>query len=286
MSVRCGKKRKLVVDHEAEKSLYGSFVSAANAVSTLYSQAVQQQRRASAQASRQALVRTLLDTRIRRGTATGAWEGVAASAPARGLPAFINGWHAQMILLATENGIGHRVALARLQTDFKFGNLAWPLQERVVTFLLSQNPGSEVVSKAVMLQFLQSEYEVGRDKGFGGPVTAALHTAARGRIVSRGCIPATVPCFEHLMTDTSRACLPQSIEGGEHLPHVFPAPQISLAGTGAPGLGGASAMMVSYLGLPGVAGHANALIEVDLLYRLPYALPCVNVQYYLLPMFR
>ncbi|PNW70723.1 hypothetical protein CHLRE_17g731900v5 [Chlamydomonas reinhardtii] len=111
MSVRCGKKRKLVVDHEAEKSLYGSFVSAANAVSTLYSQAVQQQRRASAQASRQAL-------------------------------------------------------------------------ERVVTFLLSQNPGSEVVSKAVMLQFLQSEYE--------------------------------------------------SIEGGEHLPHVFPAPQISLAGTGCP----------------------------------------------------
>eukprot|EP00198_Chlamydomonas_reinhardtii_P012195 XP_001701532.1 predicted protein [Chlamydomonas reinhardtii] len=115
MSVRCGKKRKLVVDHEAEKSLYGSFVSAANAVSTLYSQAVQQQRRASAQASRQAL-------------------------------------------------------------------------ERVVTFLLSQNPGSEVVSKAVMLQFLQSEYE--------------------------------------------------SIEGGEHLPHVFPAPQISLAGTGPGGAGG------------------------------------------------
>ncbi|GIL48696.1 hypothetical protein Vafri_5174 [Volvox africanus] len=109
MSLRCGKKRKLVVDHEAERSIYGSFVSAANAVSTLYSQAVQQQRRASAQASRQAL-------------------------------------------------------------------------ERVVTFLISQNPGSEMVSKAVLLNFLQQEYE--------------------------------------------------SIEGGEHLPHVFPAPQLSVAGPG------------------------------------------------------
>lgn len=57
MSLRCGKKRKLVVDHEAEKTLYSSFVSAANAVSQLYSQAVSQQRKASAQASRQALVR-------------------------------------------------------------------------------------------------------------------------------------------------------------------------------------------------------------------------------------
>ncbi|GFR46747.1 hypothetical protein Agub_g8370 [Astrephomene gubernaculifera] len=109
MSLRSGKKRKLIVDHEAEKSIYGSFVSAANAVSTLYSQAVQQQRRASAQASRQAL-------------------------------------------------------------------------ERVVAFLLAQNPGSEVVSKAVLLQFLQQEYE--------------------------------------------------SIEGGEHLPHAFPAPQISVVGPG------------------------------------------------------
>ncbi|EFJ42382.1 hypothetical protein VOLCADRAFT_119446 [Volvox carteri f. nagariensis] len=111
MSLRCGKKRKLIVDHEAEKSIYGSFVSAANAVSTLYSQAVQQQRRASAQASRQAL-------------------------------------------------------------------------ERVVTFLLAQNPGSEMVSKAVLLNFLQQEYE--------------------------------------------------SIEGGEHLPHVFPAPQLSVVGPGPP----------------------------------------------------
>ncbi|GIM09768.1 hypothetical protein Vretimale_13586, partial [Volvox reticuliferus] len=109
MSLRYGKKRKLIVDHEAEKSIYGSFVSAANAVSTLYSQAVQQQRRASAHASRQAL-------------------------------------------------------------------------ERVVTFLLSQNPGSEMVSKAVLLNFLQQEYE--------------------------------------------------SIEGGEHLPHVFPAPQLSIVGPG------------------------------------------------------
>ncbi|GLC46087.1 hypothetical protein PLESTM_001823900 [Pleodorina starrii] len=111
MSLRCGKKRKLVVDHEAEKSIYGSFVSAANAVSTLYAQAVQQQRRASAQVSRQAL-------------------------------------------------------------------------ERVVTFLLAQNPGSEMVSKAVLLNFLQQEYE--------------------------------------------------SIEGGEHLPHVFPAPQITVVGPAPP----------------------------------------------------
>ncbi|KXZ54009.1 hypothetical protein GPECTOR_5g12 [Gonium pectorale] len=112
MSLRCGKKRKLIVDHEAEKSIYGSFVAAANAVSTLYSQAVQQQRRASAAATRQAL-------------------------------------------------------------------------ERVVTFLLAQNPGSEVVSKATLLQFLQQEYE--------------------------------------------------SIEGGEHLPHAFPAPQYSAVGPGQPG---------------------------------------------------
>ncbi|KAG2487677.1 hypothetical protein HYH03_013677 [Edaphochlamys debaryana] len=112
MSLRCGKKRKLVVDHEAEKSLYGSFVSAANAVSTLYSQAVQQQRRASAQASRQAL-------------------------------------------------------------------------ERVVAFLLATNPGQESISKAVLLQFLQQEYE--------------------------------------------------SIEGGEHLPCVFPAPHIAAVGSGPAG---------------------------------------------------
>ncbi len=33
-------------------------------------------------------------------------------------------------------------------------------QERVVAFLLNQNPGSEMVSKAVLLNFLQQEYEV------------------------------------------------------------------------------------------------------------------------------
>lgn len=112
MSLRCGKKRKLVVDHEAEKTLYSSFVSAANAVSQLYSQAVSQQRKASAQASRQAL-------------------------------------------------------------------------ERVVAWLVAQNPGSDFVSKTAMLHFLQQEYE--------------------------------------------------SIEGGENLPHQFPAPQLSVVAPGAPG---------------------------------------------------
>lgn len=53
-----GKKRKLdVVDPDAERHLYTSFVSAANAITQLYATAQQQQRNASATASRQALVR-------------------------------------------------------------------------------------------------------------------------------------------------------------------------------------------------------------------------------------
>lgn len=53
-----GKKRKLeVLDPDAEKTLYTSFVSAANSVSQLYTQAVQQQRKSSAAASRQTLER-------------------------------------------------------------------------------------------------------------------------------------------------------------------------------------------------------------------------------------
>lgn len=51
-----GKKRKYEVDLDAERTLYTGFVAAANSVSQLYTQAVQQQRRASAAASRQALV--------------------------------------------------------------------------------------------------------------------------------------------------------------------------------------------------------------------------------------
>jgi hypothetical protein len=45
-----------VLDLDAERTLYSSFVSAANSISQLYTQAVQQQRRASAAASRQTLV--------------------------------------------------------------------------------------------------------------------------------------------------------------------------------------------------------------------------------------
>lgn len=54
-----GKKRRCdaAVDLDAERTLYSSFVAAANSMSQLYSQAVQQQRRASAAASRQTLVR-------------------------------------------------------------------------------------------------------------------------------------------------------------------------------------------------------------------------------------
>lgn len=39
---------------------------------------------------------------------------------------------------------------------------AWGrLQERVVTFVVRQEEGSETISKAALLQFLQHEYEVG-----------------------------------------------------------------------------------------------------------------------------
>lgn len=59
MSQRCGKKRKLPVDHEAERTLYKEFASAAASVSQLFSSAVAQQRKATAQGSRQALERVL-----------------------------------------------------------------------------------------------------------------------------------------------------------------------------------------------------------------------------------
>jgi hypothetical protein len=51
-----GKKRKLEVDIEAERTLYSSFVTAANAVSQLYTQGVQQQRKAASAASKATLV--------------------------------------------------------------------------------------------------------------------------------------------------------------------------------------------------------------------------------------
>mmetsp|Transcript_32306 Transcript_32306/g.82072 ORF Transcript_32306/g.82072 Transcript_32306/m.82072 type:complete len:213 (-) Transcript_32306:495-1133(-) len=53
------KKRKAVCDLDSERTLYASFVSAANSVSQLYASAVQQQRRSSAAAYRQSLERVL-----------------------------------------------------------------------------------------------------------------------------------------------------------------------------------------------------------------------------------
>jgi hypothetical protein len=52
-----GKKRKLnVIDADAERNLYSSFVSAANTVSQLYTHAVHTQRKSAAAASRHTLV--------------------------------------------------------------------------------------------------------------------------------------------------------------------------------------------------------------------------------------
>eukprot|EP00798_Chlamydomonas_sp_ICE-L_P020975 gene20975-27831_t len=54
-----GKKRKCEVDLDAERNLYSSFVTAANSISQLYSQSVQQQRKGTAAASRQTLERVM-----------------------------------------------------------------------------------------------------------------------------------------------------------------------------------------------------------------------------------
>jgi hypothetical protein len=51
-----GKKRKYELDLEVERTMYGSFATAANAISQLYTQAVQQQKRAAVAASRSTLV--------------------------------------------------------------------------------------------------------------------------------------------------------------------------------------------------------------------------------------
>jgi hypothetical protein len=56
-----GKKRKYELDLDVERTMYGSFVAAANSVSQLYTQAVQQQRRAAVTASRATLVGLLAE---------------------------------------------------------------------------------------------------------------------------------------------------------------------------------------------------------------------------------
>jgi len=99
-----------VVDPESERTLYSSFVSAANAVSQLYTQAVQQQRKASAAASRQTI-------------------------------------------------------------------------ERITQFLLRECAASETISKSVLLQFLQQEYE-----GIEGCENAPHHFPVHFLpVVSQGC---------------------------------------------------------------------------------------------------
>lgn len=101
MANRAMKKRKYDEQElEVERSMYTSFVTAANAVSQLYTQGQQQQRRAASDASRATL-------------------------------------------------------------------------EKVVNFVLHEYPNSEVIPKAVLLQYLQYEYETidTHDKAQPAPVT-------------------------------------------------------------------------------------------------------------------
>ena len=111
-----GKKRKAELDLDMERTMYSSFVAAANAVSQLYTQGVQQQRRAASAASRATLVRPEL-------------QATQCSLLVLGLSC-----DPCMLLI---------------------------LQEKVVSFVLRQEEGSESISKAALLQFLQHEYEVG-----------------------------------------------------------------------------------------------------------------------------
>lgn len=118
-----GKKRKLseVLDPDAEKTLYTSFVTAANSISSLYTQAVQQQRKSSAAASRLTLVRHQ-----------------AAWAPTRMTP-----------------------PLSRWPYSLRTNLFSWPwLQERIAAFIMREYPGEEHVPKAALLHFLHQEYEV------------------------------------------------------------------------------------------------------------------------------
>lgn len=64
-----GKKRKHELDLDAEKSVYTSFVTAANSLSQMYTLAVQQQRKAAASASRQTLERVLTHVLREHGSA-------------------------------------------------------------------------------------------------------------------------------------------------------------------------------------------------------------------------
>jgi hypothetical protein len=54
------------------------------------------------------------------------------------------------------------------------------LQERVVTFVLRQEDGSETISKAALLQFLQHEYEVGVCSGLAALQHRVLVGGASG----------------------------------------------------------------------------------------------------------
>ena len=54
-----GKKRKLVIDEQFERTAYSSFVQAANSISQLYQQSVQTQRKSAATATKQTLVGSL-----------------------------------------------------------------------------------------------------------------------------------------------------------------------------------------------------------------------------------
>lgn len=119
-----GKKRKVELDLDMERTMYSSFVTAANAVSQLYTQGVQQQRRAAAAASKATLVSCVC-------------------------------WSAALLFLVQPERL---LLFVLTSTSPSFTHT---LQEKVVTFVLRQEEGSESISKAALLQFLQHEYEVG-----------------------------------------------------------------------------------------------------------------------------
>ncbi len=122
-----GKKRARLdaIDVESERTLYSSFVAAANSMSQLYSQAVQQQRKASAGASRQ----TLVSARCALGPCR-----ALAGAPCPCV----------LALQCSEVGMWRSPCA----------------QERVLGFILKEFPNSEGIPKAALIQFLQQEYEV------------------------------------------------------------------------------------------------------------------------------
>jgi hypothetical protein len=130
-----GKKRRSeVVDLESERTLYGSFVASANALSQLYSSAVGQQRRASAAASKQTLVRgtKLLNS---------------------GLLCFAG---------CVVGGHGFRQAGGNKKQGLRLCiiTLPTPWQERVLAWALREYNSTDAIPKAALYQFLQQEYEV------------------------------------------------------------------------------------------------------------------------------